>query len=402
MHERTNPKQARRGARAGSVSIAPEPSPLDSLRAILTADGSERSDGLLNWARLHLDALGTPSALEPAHWREALELIAPWGSRLPSDPARREILARLRRFVDAFQRADGSMAFGPAAVTTSRTRPGRPPLAFATHPGPVRLAIRDRIAGSELRIALDQARPANSGRLELDAHGRTWLNGLNTTTTDPSPTFDPEPASWSSWTSGPAGSLAEYHIACGRASVQRSLVWVRARRLLILGDDWGAELGTGASAATCLRLAPGVSAVPAEDGVGVRLLGPEGTGPGPRLIAPGEATPPGVRRRGPSDLVLASDDRPGWQPIFLILDPRLAARTPLVRPLTITEDRRILPNDVASAYRLAWPGQTESLVVYHGRAAAGKRSFLGHQTEARFLVGSFSRKGELTPIIQLD
>jgi hypothetical protein len=402
MHERTNPKQARRGARGGSAPPSSEENFLNSLHAILTADGPEQSEALLNWAQLHLDARGAPSALDPAHWREALELIAPRGSRLPSNPARQEILARLRRSVDAFQRSDGSMAFGPAAVTTSRTRPNRPPLAFATHPGPVRLAIRDRIAGSELLIALDQARPADSGRLELDALGRTWLNGLSTTTTDSSPGFDAEPACWSSWTSGPAGSLAEYHIACGPASVQRSLAWVRARRFLILGDDWGAEPRNRASAATCLRLAPGVTAVPAEDGVGVRLLGPEGTGPGPRLIVPGESTSPGARRRGPSDLVIASDDRPGWQPIFLILDPRLAARTPLVRPLTITEDRRILPNDVASAYRIAWPGQTESLVVYRGRAAAGKRSFLGHQTEARFLVGAFSRKGDLTPIIQLD
>ena len=44
----------------------------------------------------------------------------------------------------------------------------------------------------------------------------------------------------------------------------------------------------------------------------------------------------------------------------------------------------------------------EGLLIYRSLAPPALRSVLGHQTSARFLVGLFTREGDVVPIIKVD
>ena len=50
---------------------------------------------------------------------------------------------------------------------------------------------------------------------------------------------------------------------------------------------------------------------------------------------------------------------------------------------------------------MAW-GTTESLIIYRSLARPALRAFLGHQTEARFLVGLFTREGDVHPLLTVE
>ncbi len=56
---------------------------------------------------------------------------------------------------------------------------------------------------------------------------------------------------------------------------------------------------------------------------------------------------------------------------------------------------------MAFAARVGW-GRDEGLVIYRSLGKPGLRAFLGHQTTSRFLIGSFSASGEVTPILKID
>ena len=72
------------------------------------------------------------------------------------------------------------------------------------------------------------------------------------------------------------------------------------------------------------------------------------------------------------------------------------------RPLTVSYRSKASRADEAVATRVAWGPSDEGLVVYRSLASPALRSFLGHQTGARFLVGSFNRSGDVRPILKLD
>ena len=56
---------------------------------------------------------------------------------------------------------------------------------------------------------------------------------------------------------------------------------------------------------------------------------------------------------------------------------------------------------MAFAARIRW-GRDVTLVVYRSLARPALRSFLGHQTHARFLVGLFNREGVVEPIVKIE
>ena len=74
----------------------------------------------------------------------------------------------------------------------------------------------------------------------------------------------------------------------------------------------------------------------------------------------------------------------------------------LWRTLTVASKSKACRPDVASAVRVGWGSGAEGLVVYRSLAPAALRNFLGHQTGARFLVGTFSKSGDVRPILKLD
>ena len=69
--------------------------------------------------------------------------------------------------------------------------------------------------------------------------------------------------------------------------------------------------------------------------------------------------------------------------------------------LTVAERSRPCAPGVAFAARVAW-GRGEQLVIYRSLARPALRSFLGHQTTARFLIGEFTRGGEVVPLLKID
>ncbi len=71
------------------------------------------------------------------------------------------------------------------------------------------------------------------------------------------------------------------------------------------------------------------------------------------------------------------------------------------RVLTVAENTRICDPDRAFAARVRW-GKDETLVIYRSLGPPALRSFLGHRTRARFLLGRFTREGIVEPLVSLD
>jgi hypothetical protein len=69
--------------------------------------------------------------------------------------------------------------------------------------------------------------------------------------------------------------------------------------------------------------------------------------------------------------------------------------------VTVAEKSRACPPDVAFAARVTW-GRDETLVIYRSLARPALRSFLGHQTRARFLIGLFSDEGDVEPLVKVE
>ncbi len=381
-----------------------------SLVRLRTVVGALESGGdlgpLETWAREQGFGVGGGLLGEegPGGWLEALRLIEPRIKRTANVPeAIRTMVGRLRLAIGAFRRPDGTLALG--SLSEAGTSPVRGAVSLATkEEGIVRAAMRDKLAGSSHLVAMAHVLPGSRTDLELHALGRSWLSGIELKA--PKPTGEGEAARWMGWQTGPEGDLAEYRFRVGGVEVERLVLWLRRRRLLILADALGGLAEGGVETALELELASGVGVCPMSDGAGLRLglddpafplrliaptVAREGEGRGPELT-----TKPGrVLLRGK---VMGSR---AWLPLVVDGDPKREGRVPHWRVVTVTDERRIVGPDEALAFRLGWSGQTESLVVYRSLVPAERRVFLGYQTGARFLVGKFNRKGELTPLIEL-
>ena len=71
------------------------------------------------------------------------------------------------------------------------------------------------------------------------------------------------------------------------------------------------------------------------------------------------------------------------------------------RVLTVSEDAKICPPDLAFAVRVSW-GRDETYVIYRSLGPPALRAFLGHQTRARFLIGQFTDEGTVEPLVSVD
>jgi hypothetical protein len=100
-------------------------------------------------------------------------------------------------------------------------------------------------------------------------------------------------------------------------------------------------------------------------------------------------------------LGLRHEGRRGWFPLLASWDPLRNRRAIHWRALTVAEKSRICPPETAFAARVTW-GRGETLLIYRSLAPPALRSFLGHQTRARFLVGLFTQEGNVVPIIKVD
>ncbi|MFO0891423.1 MAG: hypothetical protein U0790_20045 [Isosphaeraceae bacterium] len=100
-------------------------------------------------------------------------------------------------------------------------------------------------------------------------------------------------------------------------------------------------------------------------------------------------------------LTTAPRGRRCWIPLLVSWDGRRHRKRLSWRQLTVSEDGRVCPPDVASAVRVSW-GRDDTYVIYRSLGPPAHRAFLGHQTDARFLIGRFNLEGDVEPLVSLD
>ncbi len=94
----------------------------------------------------------------------------------------------------------------------------------------------------------------------------------------------------------------------------------------------------------------------------------------------------------------AVNGRRSWIPVLITWEKLPTSW----RPLTVAERSKATKDDQAVAVRVAWGIREASLVVYRSLGPPSLRSFLGHQTTSRFMIGSFTRTGDVVPILKVD
>jgi len=331
------------------------------------------------------------------------------------------------RAVLRFTRPEGSPVFGPRGRSTSRlkaigacasrlgdpamasvigrwlTTPGldpsaAPPLPSDARPDRPLAILRPDWTPSGDLLAVDHRDPGPTTRIEVAGRGRNWIGPAWT-----SPAIEGRigRARPTHWATGAFVDCAEWTYRAGAGRVTRVVVLLRGRGLALLGQQ---DEGLGTTSEVRLTLPDGIEATSAEGSRSMVLSSGKGR-PTARLIPLG-LLPTGARADGGSIAVegrevvvrQTGEGRRRWVPILISW-----SRAPtLWRPLTVGSRSRPCRPDVAAAVRLGWGRGDEGLVVYRSLAPPALRSFLGHQTTARFLVGSFTRSGDVRPILKVD
>ena len=246
-------------------------------------------------------------------------------------------------------------------------------------------------------VGVDHRRAVDATTIELTAKGLPWLgpdwssgrDGLSIGTARPT-----------SWTSGPLVESVEWSYRAGEVRVTRSATLLRGRSVAILGQQVD---GPGSVDEVRLGLPKGVEASSVPGTRAVLLSSGRGKSTA-RLIPLGL---PAHDR--PTDLgsiqiegreVVVRQIRVGlksWLPVLVCWGkpPRIW------RALTVSHRSKVAKGDQAVASRVAWGPRDEGLVVYRSLGPVGLRSFLGHQSGARFLVGAFTPSGDVRPILKV-
>ncbi len=372
-----------------------------------------------------LDADGVPRRLPISDWPQCLERLGQGGFEQSEGELAR--IAGLLRGILRFGRPDGSIVFDsqgpdpahrawlrrwaetlgdPSLLSVARRwapnrrdadteLPSPPPLpAFACGDRPLAILRPDWSSRGDW-LAVDQRDRGGRALVELVGRGRrllgpSWSSGVGevgeASTGAPRIIY---------WKSGAEADLLEWSYPRPGGRVVRSALLLRGRGLALLAE----QVPRGVSAASMdLELPKGVTAREVEEGRGLILNG------GARLLP--LASPMGLegggwlRMSGDSSVRLASGGR-NWLPLLVSWNPERNRRPVSWFPLTVAERSRTCPPGVAFAARVAW-GRDEGLVIYRSMVAPGLRTFLGHQTRSRFLVGRFGRDGVVRPLIRVD
>ena len=412
---------------------------LARLRSSAT-DWAERGrlGSLSRWMDRELDPDGVPFRLDAGAWAEGLSVLLTAAVAHPQGwPERLDALAEgwFRAFL-RFSRPDNSTVFGPRRASARDGRPqlcrawaerlsdpglatvvdwwfpgrreGRhapPPLPADARPDRVLAILRANWARDGDLVALDHRAARVQTRFELLGAGQSWLG----------PTWGDEPSAERAgrakptlWVSHGSADVAEWTFRVGRARVSRTAVLLRGRRLALLAEQWD---GPGDPGALRLGLAEGVEAVPIPDAGSRGLLLSLRKGRStarvlpiglPTLAEPGGR---GTLDRQGNEIVLSQAAGDGekrvWRVLLVSWDARRNRLPVRWRSLTVSESSRPCPRDVAFGVRVAW-GRDESLLIYRSLAKPALRALLGHQTRARFLVGLFTRDGEVEPFVKVE
>ncbi|MHB1034712.1 MAG: hypothetical protein ACYC35_09280 [Pirellulales bacterium] len=100
------------------------------------------------------------------------------------------------------------------------------------------------------------------------------------------------------------------------------------------------------------------------------------------------------------ELTQSATGRCLFAPLVIDLDPRRRGEPVTWRQLTVAEDRVVQPAETAVGYRVQI-GKRQWL-VYRSLARQGNRTLLGHNLSTAFVLGRFSRRGEVDPLLEIE
>lgn len=404
----------------------------DLCRVVAASGQRNQADRLGRWLDRELDLEGAPRRLPVGEWSLCLTLLAETRQAL-GESWSPELDARVEGFFLAtlrFMRPDGSMVFGPNGITSATrqalrswadqlSEPGfktvidwwfpgpdvrhsPPPLPASARTEHPLASLRADWSKSGDLMVIDHRQRGPETHFEFIGLGRTWLG--------PSWTLGAALAAApvavgrarpSLWVSNYSVDLAEWSFRVGPLRVVRTALLFRGRRLALLADQIDGKPTAGEIR---LGIREGIDVVPPAENRSLALtLGSRVASP--RLIPLGlpyrsSGGERGTFQRDGNELVLRQPiaGRRGWLPLLISWESGRNRKTLVWRPLTVSEGPKICGAETAVAYRVAW-GRDESLVIYRSLARPVPRSFLGHKTAARFLIGLFTKEGNVEPLL---
>ena len=283
---------------------------------------------------------------------------------------------------------------------THHDRHAPPPLPADSRPDRPLAILRANWSKDGDFLAVDHRSPGTTTLTELYGSGRPWI-GPSWSSSGPLPAEPPTRAKPTLWVSQSSADAAEWSFKVGRARVVRTAVLMRGRKIALLAEQWDGPNDPGG---TRWSLAEGVDVTKSEENRGLALSQAR-TKLSPRALPIALPRLPYATDRGGlahegGGLVLRQvpTGRRSWRPLLVSWDPKRDRKALQWRALTVSEDSKACAPDVAFAARVTW-GRDETLLIYRSLAAPATRAFLGHQTRARFLIGIFTKEGEVEPLL---
>ena len=371
-----------------------------------------------------IDGRGFPPGSLVREWCDSLGTLVDARGRTGESwpPALTAHIRAMAHTVLRFMRPDGSGVFGPAGTLEGRAAllrklaevlddpglqtvsrwwfgkrrsavsEGPPPLpALGNLAHPIAMLRADWGKVGDL-LAVD-ARNAVGNLLELMVEGRPVLG--------PAWPGAAGRGRMRHWSTTSTADCAEWSVGTRASRVLRTAVLLRGRGLALLAEH---RVTGGASATSRIALSEGVSTRPIATSRAL-MLKPAGAGVSvsavPLALDPNDGGSFQDDGRALS-LVTAPNLGAGvWLPILYSWHRDRARKIARWRLLTVSEKGRVCPSDRAFAARVWW-GPDDGLVIYRSLTKAVPRIFLGHQTSARFLIGRFSKEGDVRPLLTID
>jgi hypothetical protein len=260
----------------------------------------------------------------------------------------------------------------------------------------------DGPAASEF-LVLDHRDGGAPCRLELFGAGRSWLGPAWTMDGQAAATTSPKPRIR---VSDSAVEFAEWSYGAAELRVTQSALLLAGHRLALLSVLVESRSPLRSALSVRISLPPAVVATPIPARRAVVLSEPNKSG-SVQVLPVGLPSLPYVTERGDfgavdRTLVLtqAPTGRRCWLPLLVSWDSPRNRKSVHWRVLTVSERSRNVRVDRAVAARVSW-GRGRSYVIYRSLTPRAARAFLGHQTQARFLVGRFTADGTVEPILKV-
>jgi hypothetical protein len=255
-------------------------------------------------------------------------------------------------------------------------------------------------------LAVDQRDKSTTARCELIGGGVSWLG----------PEWRMVEAAGSTrsratihWVSNSKADCLEWSYRAGGKVLTRTAVLFRGEELALIAEQVDSRGSAPDSFEMRIGLPPKVATEPIPERRGLLLR--SSSSRASALVMPvalpalGYETDRGqfqaLGNERALSLRLQARGRRVWLPLLVSWDSSRNKKSLSWRILTVSEESRVCPPDVAFAVRVSW-GRSDTLVIYRSLVAPQRRAFLGHQTSSRFLIGRFTPEGVVEPIVSTD